>query len=170
MIYLICGEMRSEIEFLETFLDVRPEVVHVHGPALVVDVVNDIDDPGAEERSCQVKVVHEAVQHRTEFDHLLWTEFIQMLNVITARMFPSTPSIHPLDFMICQLFRSMCGSQDGPVAAQPQQVAPFAIYDIDGEKPEVSDIGSKRKDLPKVRPLATRFRSASKLWFLMLMS
>ena len=58
---LIYSELGPSVHLLEAVKHVRPEVVLLHRPPLVVDLVKDVDDPSADEDGGVVKVVHEAV-------------------------------------------------------------------------------------------------------------
>ena len=46
---------------------------------MVVDLVKDVHNPGADEDGRVVKVVHEAVKDQAEFPHLLRTIFLWFL-------------------------------------------------------------------------------------------
>ena len=74
---LIHGKLGSRVHLLETVQDIRPEVILLHRPPVVVDLVKNVHDPGADQDGRVIKVVHEAVKDGAEFTHLLRTIFLQ---------------------------------------------------------------------------------------------
>ena len=74
---LIYSELGPGEHFFQTVQHIWPEAVLLHGTAVIVDLIEDVDNPAAEKDRGIVKVVHEAVKDKPKLSHTEWTMFLQ---------------------------------------------------------------------------------------------
>lgn len=119
--------MRSQIKLSEAFVDVWPEKVLIHGLALIVDSIEDVNNASAEKGGSQVKVVHEAVQQGAEVHHFLGAKVVEVLYIVTAGMLSPAPTIQPLDLVVTELPRAVAGGQNCAITPQAEEVALLTV-------------------------------------------
>ena len=77
-------------------------------------------EPGADERSRDVEVVHEVVEQRTELDQLLRPELVEVLHEVGGGVFLAAPAVNFVDLEFRQPLSAVRRGENTPVNAEPE--------------------------------------------------